>query len=140
MKVPEFLKEAMKPKLNEETYNYLTERIKFLAKKLDEVEDGEEFKALYYISELSRVCRGWTEVFDWTDERWIAFAKTLSFESGNTVGLPLKKGKNCPQCGLTPLVDQYCPTCEKFVVFRHTTNYPSPVLQVTEELIITSDK
>lgn len=138
MKLPRQVEILLKPKLKEETYARLKKKVKELAQKLEEVPVGEEHKSLYLLSELQKAGSEWVEVYEWTDSELLEFVKTFSFESGNSEGIPVRKSVNCPLCGLTPLDNKYCQTCEKFVIFRHSGETPS-YIQVTNELIITID-
>lgn len=136
MKLPRQLEILLKPKLKEKTYVRLKKKVKELAQKLEEVPVGEEHKSLYLLNELQKVGREWVEVYEWSSQELLDFAKTVSFEEGNNEGIPVRTSVNCPQCGFTPLKDQYCSTCEKFVILRHLGGFPTSI-QVTRELIIT---
>ena len=46
---------------------------------------------------------------------------------------------NCPHCGLTKLVDFYCVTCDKHVIFKNRSEERMPVLEVTDEIIYVLD-
>lgn len=139
MKFPKDLALLLKPKLNKKVYDRLTTQVKTLAQKLENIPDGEEYKALYILSELQKTGSEWVDVYEWPREEFVRFAATIPFETGNSNGVPVNKTKeNCPQCGLTPLVDQFCNTCNKFVIFRFSKDYPTR-LTVTDELILATD-
>ncbi len=136
------LHDLLKPELDRETYTKLKNRVRELSDGLENLQDGEEFKAMFYLSELEQVGKQWATILIWPNENLVSWAKKAPFEYGNNTGRPIqKKTTKCPQCGLTPLtkVTKYCITCEKYVIFNHTDNEFTPVIQVTDELIITSD-
>lgn len=130
-----------RPRPNLDKYHKAKAQIKEIQEKLDGLGDSpiEVARSLHLIEKLGQISSEWVDLFNWTHPIFERIDKERSFEKGNNVGFKITPStKNCPYCGLTPLRDQFCSTCGKYVVFTHKGAFPE-VLEVTDELIITKD-
>ncbi len=139
------LLDILKPTLNKEKYEELKGRVKELSDGLNELGDSyqEISRAMYYLSELRKVGEKWTTLFNWPQTELVDWVtqECSKVEKGNNTGIAVNVTKrNCPRCGLTPLTtpDQYCVTCDKYVIFTHCGD-DAVGLSVTNELILTSN-